>query len=295
VQIGNKLVGDGEPCFIALEPSASCTNLEEAKQMVKEVAEAGADAIKFQTFLPGEAERMMGERKDIQVEFGTAEGTKQESVYEALQRRELSKEEWKELVQYAHEQGLLFITAGYFLETIVFLAEIRVDALKVSKGDVNNVLLVEAMAKTTLPVIIDGREKFEDVQKDIEICQKEGNEHIVIMHCPSGYPAPDESVHLRALELIKEKYAYPVGFADHSVGEIMNYAAIAFGANMLEKTVTTDKTKEQVEQFMSLEMQELKIPKCLALLAEPNEAPSYCLFQNSTQLRFVDIFPYILQ
>lgn len=257
VRIGDKVIGDGNPCFISLEPSAAYTDFTTAENLLRGIAGAGADAVKFQTFLPGDAERMMGD-KTIKVEFGTAAGQKDELVYEALKRRELSKDEWKKLTDKAHQVGLLFITAPYFFETIDFLVESGVDAVKVSKGDVNNVLLIEAIAKTKFPVIIDGREKFEDVKKAIEICEKAGNNQIVVMHCPGGYPAPDHTVHLRAIPAIKEMTGYPVGFSDHSFGDIMNYAAVALGVNMLEKTVTLDKTTEHVEHYMSLEPQELK-------------------------------------
>ncbi|MEK7510272.1 MAG: N-acetylneuraminate synthase family protein [Patescibacteria group bacterium] len=258
VRIGNKTVGDEKPCFIALEPSATYTNFQEAKQMLQAVAGCGADAVKFQTFFPGDGTRMMGERKDIMVEFRTATGEKKESVYEAFKRRELPKEAWKELVEAAHERNLLFITTAQFLDQIGFLVKIGIDAFKIAKGDVNNVLLIEAVAKTKLPIIIDAREKGNEVTADVEICEREGNEQIIIMHCPSGYPSPDESVHLRAIPVMKEMYGYPVGFADHSPGDVMNYAAVALGANMIEKTISSNKATEHVEHFMSLEQEEFQ-------------------------------------
>jgi len=257
VKIGNKIIGGSHPCLISFEPSSTYTNIETAKEMVKNASMAGADAIKFQTFRTGDSDRMMG-KKDIMIKFSTPTGKKQESVYEALKRRELSIEQWQELVKYAKGLNLLFITSPYFPETVDFLVEIGVDAIKVSKGDINNVLLIEKIAKTHLPVILDGREKFEDVDRAVKICEKQGNDQIVIMHCPSGYPAENAGVHLRAIKAIQEKYDYPVGFADHSPGGIMNYAAVALGASMLEKTITPDKTIEHVEHFMSLELDELK-------------------------------------
>lgn len=257
VKIGNKVLGDDEPCLISLEPGGTFQNIEQAKEMIRVSALAGADAIKFQTFLPGDAERIMG-KKDIAVDFKTSSGKKQELVFDALKRRELSKEEWIELIKYSKSQKLLFITAPYFPETIDFLTETEVDAIKVSKGDINNVLLIDKIAKTKLPIILDGREKFEDVAKDVKICEENNNNQIIIMHCPSGYPAENAEIHLRALQSIQEKYDYPVGFADHSLGGIMNYAAVALGAKMIEKTITTDKSIEAVEHFMSLELNELK-------------------------------------
>ena len=105
---------------------------------------------------------------------------------------------------------------------------------------------------------MDAREKLDDVNRAIKICEDSGNSQIIIMHCPSGYPAENAGVHLRAISHIRENYKYPVGFADHSPGGIMNYAAVALGASMLEKTITIDKTIEHVEHFMSLELDELK-------------------------------------
>ena len=257
VKIGNKQLGAGHPCLISLEPGATFSGLEEAKAMIKQSSDAGADAIKFQTFLPGDADRIMG-KKDITVSFTSFSGKKTELVYDALKRRELSKDDWKKLVDYAKEVGILFITAPYFPETVEFLQEIKIDALKVSKGDINNVILIEKMAKTHFPIILDAREKLEDIEIALDICKKNDNDNVIIMHCPSGYPAENAGIHLSAIRFLGEKYEYPIGFADHSPGDMMNFAAVAMGASMLEKTITTDKKKESVEHFMSLELNELK-------------------------------------
>lgn len=257
VRIGKKVIGVGNPCFISFEPSATYSNLEEAKSMIRASGEAKADAVKFQTFTPGDADRLMGV-KDIKIDFGTASGKKQELVYEALKRRELPKEAWQELVRYSKENNLVFITTPEFPDSIEFLVDIGVDVLKISKGDINNVLLIEEAAKSKLPIILDGREKFDDVERAIKICESNDNHQIIIMHCPSGYPAENAGIHLRAINTIQQKCQYPVGFADHSPGGIMNYAAVALGASMLEKTITTDTKIEHVEHFMSLELSELK-------------------------------------
>jgi len=257
VSIGNKKIGQGEACFISLEPSATYTNLEGAKKLTKASSEACADAVKFQTLFPGDSDRILG-KKDLKVNFSTFTGKKDELMFDAIKRRELTKEQWKELVDYTKKLKLLFISSPYFLETVDFLTEINVDAIKVSKGDINNVILVEKIAKTKLPVILDGREKFDDVERAVKICEDNGNDQIIIMHCPSGYPAENSDVHLNAIKTIHEKYDYPVGFADHSLGDVMNYAAVALGANMLEKTIALDKTAERSEHYMSLEPNELK-------------------------------------
>jgi len=257
VKIAGKVIGDGEPCYISLEPGATHIGIDSAKELLKAVAECGADAVKFQTFLTGDADRMMG-RKDIMVDFLTPRGKARESVYEALKRRELSRKEWSELVNYSQKLGIAFITAPYFLETVDFIAEIGVDAIKVSKGDINNLMLVDYLSRKGIPVILDGRERFEDVEKSVEICERNGNKQIIIMHCPAGYPAEYSGVHLSAIKTMRNIYSYPIGFADHSVGGLIDYAAVALGVNMLEKTVTLNRATEHVEHFMSLEPQEFK-------------------------------------
>ena len=257
VPVENKFVGLGEPCLITLEPSATYENLETAKKMVDAIALSGADAVKFQTFVTGESEKMMG-KKDITIDFTTNTGKKSELVYDALKRRELSKDEWIELFNYTKKHNLLFISSPYFVETVDFLYELGIDAFKISKGDINNVILIDKVAQTNLPVILDTREKLDDIETAITICKKHGNNKIIIMHCPSGYPAENSGVHLNAIHSLQEKYDYPIAFADHSPGGIMNYAAIGLGVSMLEKTITPNKNIEHVEHFMSLELDELK-------------------------------------
>ena len=257
VPLKNKFVGTGEPCLITLEPSATYDNLETAKKMVDAIALSGADAVKFQTFVTGESEKMMG-KKDITIDFTTGTGKKSELVYDALKRRELSKDEWIELFNYTKQHNLLFISSPYFVETVDFLYELGIDAFKISKGDINNVILIDKVAQTNLPVILDTREKLEDIETAIKICKKHKNEKIIIMHCPSGYPAENSGIHLNAIHSLQEKFDYPIAFADHSPGGIMNYAAIGLGVSMLEKTITPNKNIEHVEHFMSLELDELK-------------------------------------
>ena len=257
VKIGNNYVGDKNPCFISFEPGATYSNFQDAKTMLLAVVDSGANAVKFQTFLPGDSDKMMG-NKDILVDFSDSDGKKQELVINALKRRELPQNDWKNLIELSKSNGLNFITAPYFPETVDFLEKHNVDALKVSKGDVNNSLLIDKMAKTKLPIILDAREKLDDIDAAIKICVENNNEKIIIMHCPSGYPSEDSGVHLNALDFLQQRYDFPIAFSDHSPDDIMNYAAIAKGATMLEKTITVDKSISQVEHFMSLELSELK-------------------------------------
>jgi sialic acid synthase SpsE len=256
VKLGDKIIGDGHPCFISVEPGATHTGFESAKKLAKASKDAGADAVKFQTVITDEI--MSQEAKKLIIEFGTKDGKKKESIFDALKRRELTFDEWKKLKDYCDEIGILFISTPSGTSTVDLLADINSAAIKVSKSDVNNTYMIRLIAKKNLPVILDAREKFQDVENAIKICEEEGNDDIIIMHCPSGYPAEFAGIHLKVIPFIKEIFGRPVAYSDHSIGDYMNYAALGFGANMLEKTITLDKYTSAVEHFMSLEPGEIK-------------------------------------
>lgn len=253
-RIGNKIVGDGYPCFISLEPGATHTGLESAKALARTAAEGGADAVKFQTI---DTDEVMSS-EEIMIKYSTVSGKKAESVYDALKRRELTADEWRQLKAYCDDLGILFISTPSGPGTVDLLAEMNVAAIKVAKSDVNNRYLIKLIAEKGLPVIMDAREKFEDVEVGIRICEQAGINDIVIMHCPSGYPAEYAGIHLKAIPHIKNIFGYPVAYSDHSMGDSMNYAALGLGVNFIEKTITLDKTVDAVEHYMSLEPQEVR-------------------------------------
>lgn len=249
VKIGKRLVGEGEPCYIVFECGATHDGLESAKKLARAVADSGADAIKFQMVDPN---RIMS-NKDAEITFMTPSGEKTELVYDALKRRSLSPDEWRELKEYCDGLGLDFFSTAAFKDEIDLLVEIGSAAIKINAGDVNHYSLIEYAAKTGLPIFLDGRAKYDELERGVRICEAAGNENIVIMHCPSGYPSRNDGVNLNTLSALKDIYRYPIGFSDHSPEKIMNFAAMVKGADIVEKTLTLDKSAPHVEHFMSLE------------------------------------------
>lgn len=251
--IGHKTVGDGHPCFISLEAGATHSGLDSALELVEAAAAAGADAVKFQTV--DTEELMSGD--NLRIEYRTQEGKRTESVFRALKRRELPEDDWRRLKRRCDELGILFISTPSGPRTVDLLADMGAAAIKVAKSDVNNRWLIRHIAGKGRPVILDARERFEDVENALRICEEAGVRDVVIMHCPSGYPAEHAGIHLRAIPQIKSVFGYPVAYSDHSEGEAMNFAAIGLGVNMIEKTITLDRDTDAVEHFMSLEPGEL--------------------------------------
>ena len=248
VEIGGRPVGNGAPVFLCFEGGATHTGFASARRMVELAAEAGVDAIKFQTVFA----RNMMSSQDVQFEFGTTRGERTESLYTLLENRELPLPQWRALKAHADEVGVIFFSTPDSEATIDFLAEIGAPAIKIAGGDMNNYPLIRHAARTGLPVLLDTRGTLGELERAVETCVGAGNEKIVIIHCPSGYPSAVASIRLRAIELYRRVFPYPVGFSDHSPGWDMDVAAVALGADFIEKTITFDVATAGPEHIMSL-------------------------------------------
>jgi len=261
LKIGSRLVGDGQACFITFEAGPTHDGLATAKQLVKAAADAGADAIKFQILDP---DRLVADRKqlfsyEILVDRKTgARKEKSEPLYDILKRRSLAREEWKELKAYSDSLGLAFFATAGFESEVDLLAEMGCDSIKIASADVNHYPLIEYAARTGISLQLDtGNSTLGEIEAAVDRIVRAGNERIIIHHCPSGYPARRDGINLRVIETLKAMFPYPAAFSDHSPGWDMDIAALCLGANMLEKTISLDRTTPSVEHIMSLEGTEI--------------------------------------
>jgi sialic acid synthase SpsE len=261
LKIGPRLVGDGQPCFITYEAGPTHDGQATAKKLVKAAADAGADAIKFQILDP---ERLVADKKQLfSYEILTDRKTgarreKSEPLYDILKRRSLSRLEWKELKGYSDSLGLAFFATVSFESEVDFLAELGCDSIKIASADVNHYPLIEYAARTGISLQLDtGNSTLGEIEAAVEVIARAGNERIIIHHCPSGYPARRDGINLRVIQTLKAMFPYPAAFSDHTPGWDMDIAALCLGANMLEKTITLDRTTPSVEHIMSLEGEEI--------------------------------------
>ena len=254
ISLGRHRIGPDAPCYVSIEAGATHSGYESAIRMIEAAADAGAQAIKFQII---DTDALMAD-PSTRIQYQTADGSKsEERVYDALKRRELPYETWETLKHEADARDLDFIATPSGPETIDFLQSIGAAAVKVAKSDINHRYLIEHMAKSGLPVILDAREKFTDVEAAVSICEAHRNENIIIMHCPSGYPAEHAGIHLDVIRAITHLFPYPAGYADHSAGMHMNFAALGMGARCIEKSVSLDVSTDAVEHSIGLEPSEL--------------------------------------
>lgn len=262
VSIDKQKVGDGYPVFIVFEAGATHDSLESAKELVRNSVEAGADGVKFQVLNP---DRLVPDRSqpfayEILVNPETGESKQvTEPLYDILKRRYLNFDQWRELKEFCDDLGIIFFSTATFEEEVDFLKDIGVDTLKICSGDINHLPFIRYCAETGMSIQLDtGTSTIGEVEKAYEEVLRAGNNRIIIHNCPSGYPARLESINLKVIPTLKQLFLCPIAFSDHTPGWEMDIAAIALGANMVEKTITLDRTCQGPEHIFSLEPEDMK-------------------------------------
>jgi sialic acid synthase SpsE len=262
VQLAGKIIGDGNPVFVVFEAGPTHSGLESAKRLIELAAEAGADAIKFQIFEP---EKTLQDKKqhfsyEVLVDSDTGETkTISEPLYDIYIRRSLSRDEWREVKAYSDELGLTFFATADSFDYVNFLIDIGCVSIKIASCDVNHYPLIRAASKQGVCLQLDtGNATIGEIEKALDIMLTESKDNFIIHLCPSGYPARLESINLRSIPTMKQMFGCPIAFSDHSPGWDMDIAAVALGANLVEKTITTDRTIRSPEHIISLEPEEMK-------------------------------------
>lgn len=262
IEINGRKIGDGHPCYITFEAGPTHDGVESAIELVKIAAKSGADAIKFQIIDP---ERLVADKNqlfefDILLDKETGETkTVKEPLYNLIKKRSLSFEEWRTVKAAADDVGIAFFSTVGFEDEIGLLTELGCDSIKIASADLNHYPLLRLAAKSGMLVQLDtGNGTLGEVEKAVDILNDEGCERILIHQCPSGYPAHLDSIHLNMITTIKQMFPYPAAFSDHTPGWHMDVAAVALGANLIEKTITKDRCTPSVEHIFSLEEDDAK-------------------------------------
>jgi N,N'-diacetyllegionaminate synthase len=243
-------------CRVVFEAGPTHSGLDEALKLVEVAAESKVDAIKFQLI---DADRLVADREKL-IGFQVLENGKMahraESLHAVLKRRELLRNEWKTLRNAAEDKGLAFYcTATYEDEFDFLIGDLRVDAVKVASADIDNLPLLRYLATQDTEVHIDtGSANIWEVDRAVELMGE-----CVIHHVPSGYPAHLPSIHLNVIKTLKLMYPeHLIGFSDHSPGWDMDIAAVSLGAGLVEKTITLDRKRQEIEHSFSLEPEDAK-------------------------------------
>lgn len=232
-------------------------SLELAKKLVDEAKRAGADYVKFQTSTPEKVISVFAEQAEYQK---NNTGT-QESQLDMVRKIMLSLEEFRPLKEYCDKVGIKFMSTPFDLDAIDLLASFGMDYMKVPSGEITNLPYLRKIAKLRMPVILStGMSRIGEVEDAINILIYGGmkRENIILLHCNTEYPTPYEDVNLKAMLTLRDTFGVRVGYSDHTKGIEVPIAAVAMGAEVIEKHFTLDHNLPGPDHVASLEPKELK-------------------------------------
>ena len=233
-------------------------SLELAKKLVDVAADAGADAVKFQTF---KAENLVSKGAP-KAQYQKLLSGKEESQFEMIKKLELDAEAHRELMAYCLQKGIQFLSAPFDLESINLLHELGLKTFKIPSGEITNLPYLRKIGAFKKKIILStGMADLGEIKDALEVLIKAGTakENITILHCNTEYPTPFEDVNLRAMLTISSAFSgLQVGYSDHTSGIEASIAAVALGARIIEKHFTLDKNMEGPDHKTSLEPSELK-------------------------------------
>ena len=259
IPMGRRAVGDGAPVFIVFEAGPTHTGLASAKQLARHAKKAGADAIKFQIT---DHKKLIHDRNlpftyQVIDDVGQVEKIT-EPLYEIWERRWMANDDWRALKLYCDQIDLEFFATVFSNSDVDLVTEMGCASIKIASQDTNFQDLIEYAAQQGRPIQLDtGGSSLGEIERAVDWVRNQGNEQIVINHCPSGYPARMESIFLKMIPTLKKLFHVPVAFSDHSPGWDMDVAAVTLGAHIIEKTITLDRAQRSCEHMMSLEPSEM--------------------------------------
>lgn len=230
-------------------------SIDIAKKLVKAAKQAGADCVKFQTYITENLVTTTAKKADYQIHNTQNEDTQ----YSMLKKLELSFDEFRELKRYCGEMNIDFISTPFDLDSIDFLESLEMKFWKIPSGEITNFPYLKKIANTKLPVILStGMSSIEEVSSAVDVLKKNGCPDISILHCTTEYPTPVEECNLNAVRTLKEVYGVRVGYSDHTDSILIPAAAVAVGAEIIEKHFTLDKSMEGPDHKASLGPKQLK-------------------------------------
>ena len=227
-----EIANNKRPFYVAEAGINYDGNFQKCFKLIDAAKASGADAIKFQTHI---AEHEMIDTKI------TLAHSKKETVYDLMKKCELTLEQHKKLQKYCKKKKIIFLSTPFSIQAADLLKKVSVDAYKIGSGECNNLPLIKHVAKFQKPTIIStGMNSIDSIAKTFNFAKKI-NKKIILMHCISMYPAPSSKSMLNTIPFLKKKFKCPVGFSDHSDDIYLAVAAVALGANVIEKHFTVSK------------------------------------------------------
>jgi len=237
INIGKKSIGENQPVVFIADIGANFDgNLEKAKKLALAAKEAGADIVKFQSFL---ADKIVSGESFSKMHLKGVHGSWNKPINEVFKAAEFPREWHRELLNYCNEIGVAFASSPYDFEAVDLLDSIGVDFFKIGSGDITWHEMLEYIAKKGKPMILaTGASTMAEVREAIDVILATGNNKLALMQCITNYPSKIESANINVLKTYEREFEIITGYSDHSPGDLVILAAIALGAKVIEKHFT---------------------------------------------------------
>jgi pseudaminic acid synthase len=257
IEIGNRTIGTGKPVYVIAELSANHNrDFETAVRIVHAAKDAGADAVKLQTYTP-DTITLASNREEFRVSGGTIwDGRNLHDLYAEA----FTPWEWQpKLKKVADDVGMDLFSSAFDFSAVDFLEEMGVPAHKVASFELVDIPLIQRMARTGKPLIMStGMATVEEIEEALHSAREAGGTQIALLKCTSAYPAPAEEMNLRTIPEMARRFGVPVGLSDHTMGIAAPVAAVALGACIIEKHLTLSRSTPGPDSAFSLEPHEFK-------------------------------------
>ena len=255
--IGDRIIDENSPAFIIAEMSANhMMDFDRAVKIIEAAKEAGADAIKLQTYTP-DTITIDCDNKYFQITQGTIwDGTTLHKLYQTA----FTPWEWQpKLKQIAEDMGLICFSSPFDLTAIDFMEEMDMPVYKIASFEITDIPFIRKIAKLHKPIIMStGIAYPEDIELALKVCKEEGNEDVILLKCTSAYPSPYEDINLSVIPDMAKKYDLITGLSDHTMGSAVAVGSIPLGAKVIEKHLTLSREDGGPDGAFSMEPQEFK-------------------------------------
>lgn len=255
IKIGNRLIGEDRPAYIIAEMSANhLQDFERAKRIILSAKEAGADAIKLQSYRPD----------TITIDcYGDDFMATKGSIWEGQNLFQLYKKaympwDWHEgLFNYARKIGIEIFSSPFDFSAVDMLEKLNTPAYKIASYEILDIPLIKRCARTGKPIILStGIATLSDIDRAVRACNAEGNDNVAILKCVSQYPTPYHDLNLRTIPHMAKTFDCITGLSDHSIGSSVDVAAVTLGAKIIEKHLTLRRTDGGADAVFSMEPEE---------------------------------------
>jgi len=243
LKIGSNNIGEKFPVFVIAEIGVNHEgNPDICSKMIKEAAKVGANAIKLQTMDPHE------------------NYAADSNSYKIFKKVWLTPEITMKMFDYARDLGLEpFTTVGDF-KTLGWVAKLNPVAYKISSGLVSHIPLIEKISLMGKPIILStGTANFDEIDMAVNVIKKNKNKSIVLLHCVSAYPTPFEQANLIFIKKMLQRYPFPIGYSDHTLGDLAVISAVSLGSCVIEKHFTLDNSRKSFDHSISLNPKEFSV------------------------------------